>query len=190
MSTETEKFIASRNHPNSSSYVSINNPCIINQTTLSSSSPSIQNSVSNVYKLVLSTLKQLLFTVTWCRSHSNQGLTISFGNNEVHDPSSAPPTFRLNTNSRFFRKKKGSKLIELCDESSSKIEVFWDLSNARYESGPEPVEGFYLVIVVDSEVGLVLGGDAAEKFTSKKLILAPINKSKLRIFGHGKDHSR
>ncbi|XLR61374.1 hypothetical protein HN51_004649, partial [Arachis hypogaea] len=101
---------ASRNHPNSSSYVSINNPCIINQTTLSSSSPSIQNSVSNVYKLVLSTLKQLLFTVTWCRSHSNQGLTISFDNhlfihiqnccnNEVHDPSSAPPTFRLNTNS-------------------------------------------------------------------------------------------
>ncbi|KAL1323517.1 hypothetical protein HN51_033827 [Arachis hypogaea] len=153
----------------SSSYASINNPCIINQTTLSSSSPSIQNSVSSVYKLVLSTLKQLLFTVTWCRSHSNQGLTISFGSNEVHDPSSAPPTFRLNTNSRFFRKKKGSKLIELCDESSSKIEVFWDLSNARYESGPEPVEGFYLVIVVDSEVGLVLGGDAAEEFTSKKL---------------------
>ncbi|MED6155482.1 hypothetical protein PIB30_005686 [Stylosanthes scabra] len=161
----------------SSSYASIHNPCIINQTTLSSSSsspnsPSIQNSVSSLYKLVLSTLKHFFFTVTWCRSHSNQGLTITFGNNnEVHDPSSAPATFRLNTNSRFFRKKKGSKLIELCDgsSSSSKIEVFWDLSNARYESGPEPVEGFYLVILVDTEVGLVLGGDAAEEFTSKKL---------------------
>ncbi|XLT40422.1 hypothetical protein HN873_071714, partial [Arachis hypogaea] len=64
----------------SSSYASINNPCIINQTTLFSLPPSIQKSVFSVYKLVLSTLKQLLFTVTWCRTNSNQGLTISFDN--------------------------------------------------------------------------------------------------------------
>ncbi|XP_019413810.1 PREDICTED: uncharacterized protein LOC109325737 isoform X2 [Lupinus angustifolius] len=130
--------------------------------------PSTQNSVSNVYKIVLSTLKQILITVTWCKSHSNQGLSISFGNHS-NDPSasvSAPP-FRLNTNSRFFRKKKGSKLIELCDES--KVEVFWDLSNAKYDSGPEPVEGFYVVVMVNSEVGLVIGDNTNEEAFFKKI---------------------
>ncbi|CAL0333993.1 unnamed protein product [Lupinus luteus] len=126
--------------------------------------PSTQNSVSNVYKLVLFNLKQLLITVTWCKSHSNQGFSISFGDNN-HDPSASAP-FRLNTNSRFFRKKKGSKLLELCEES--KVEVFWDLSNAKYEAGPEPVEGFYVVVMVDSEIGLVIGDNIAEEAFFKK----------------------
>ncbi|KAK7324880.1 hypothetical protein VNO77_28784 [Canavalia gladiata] len=122
--------------------------------------PSTQNSVSSVYNTTLSNQKQLLITVTWCKSHSNQGLTITFGD---ENPSAAS-SFRLNTNSRFFRKKKGSKMLEF-DES--KVEVFWDLSNAKYETGPEPVEGFYVAILVDAEIGLILG-DMAEEAVTKK----------------------
>ncbi|KAI5388844.1 hypothetical protein KIW84_074486 [Lathyrus oleraceus] len=131
-------------NPSCSSYSS--NTCITPNTL----SPSIQTSISSIYKLVLSTLKQILITVTWCKNHSNQGLTIAFNN---QDPSILPP-FRLNTNSRFFRKKKGSKLIDFED---SKITVLWDLSNAKYETAPEPVEGYYVVVVIDSEIGLILG---------------------------------
>ncbi|XP_010243783.1 PREDICTED: uncharacterized protein LOC104587757 [Nelumbo nucifera] len=120
--------------------------------------PSIQNAVTCCYRIKLSTQKLLLITVTWCKNLMDQGLIINCGD----DPSSA---LKVNTNSRLFRKKKGNRTLEF---DNSKIEVFWDLSTAKYESGPEPVDGFYVVVVVDTELGLVLG-DMAEEVISKKL---------------------
>ncbi|XP_028756863.1 uncharacterized protein LOC114744626 [Neltuma alba] len=146
-------------HSSCSSYSK--NACI--SPTLS---PSTQNSVSCVYKIVLSTQKQLIITVTWCRTHSNQGFSLSFGD---EDPTIAAAAFRLNTNSRFFRKKKGSKFLESDD---SKIEIIWDLSNAKYESGPEPVDGYSILVLIDSEIGLLLG-DVREETVTKKLKANP-----------------
>ncbi|KAK7404825.1 hypothetical protein VNO78_05807 [Psophocarpus tetragonolobus] len=147
------------------SHSSISCSSYANKGCISSSiAPSTPNSISSIYKLILSTLKQVLITVTWCRTHSNQGLTITFNNED-------PPPFRLNTNSRFFRKKKGTKILEPSspDSESSKIEIIWDLSSAKYESGPEPVQGFHVVIIIDSEIGLVLGDTSAEETLSKRL---------------------
>lgn len=89
-----------------------------------------------------------------------QGLNVGFGDD--------PSTTSLNLNnavSRLFRKKKGSKSFE---HDGSKITVFWDLSNATYGSGPEPIDGFCLVLMVGSELGLVLG-DLAQELANKKL---------------------
>ncbi|CAL0321967.1 unnamed protein product [Lupinus luteus] len=128
--------------------------------------PSTQNSVSSVYKTTLSNnQKHFLITVTWCKSHSNQGLTVSFGEEET--------IFRLNTNSRLFRKKKGSKLVEY-DES--KIEIFWDLCNAKYDAGPEPVNDFYVAILIDAEIVLILGKETmTKKFRTRTTPLAKIS---------------
>ncbi|KAJ4971249.1 hypothetical protein NE237_004348 [Protea cynaroides] len=120
--------------------------------------PSIQNAVTCLYKTKLSTEKQLLISVTWFKNVTGQGLSINVGD----EPSSS--TLKLNTNSRFFRKKKGNRTFETCN---SKVEAFWDLSTAKYESGPEPINGFYVVAVVDSEVGLLLG-DLSEEVVAKK----------------------
>ncbi|KAJ6927597.1 hypothetical protein NC651_011587 [Populus alba x Populus x berolinensis] len=150
-------------HSSCSSYS--NNACISPSVT-----PSVQNAVSCFYKIILSTKKQLLAKVSWCKNHTSQGLSIKFGN----DPSTS---FKLNTHTRLFRKMKGSKLIE---SDTVKIEVFWDLSSAKYELGPEPVEGFYVLVMVDSEIGLILGDVGEETLTKKfKTSSTPIAKATL-----------
>ncbi|PIN20803.1 hypothetical protein CDL12_06498 [Handroanthus impetiginosus] len=121
--------------------------------------PSTQNDVTCLYKAILSTQKQILITLTWRKNTAlYQGLNIKFGD----DPSN---TLELSTNSRSSRKLKGSKSLEF---DTSKFEVFWDLSSARYQPGPEPVGGFYLFIIVDSKLCLILG-DMAQKALDKKL---------------------
>lgn len=53
-----------------------------------------------------------------------------------------------------FSKKKGSKRLDVED---GKIEIFWDLSGAKFGAGPEPMEGFYVAVVFDLELILLLG---------------------------------
>ncbi|XP_022000501.1 uncharacterized protein LOC110898078 [Helianthus annuus] len=120
---------------------------------------SIQTATTNIYKTTLSTGSHHLITVTWCRNATTQGLQISSGD----DPTTV---FRLNTNSRLFRKKRGTKVFETVN--NSKFEVFYDLSTAQYGPGAEPVEKYYVLIMVDSELGLFLG-DMSDDAVLKKV---------------------
>ncbi|KAI3722118.1 hypothetical protein L2E82_33146 [Cichorium intybus] len=136
-----------------SSYTSASS-CIVSPNLI----PSTQTAVCCLYKTTLSTGEHHIITVTWYRNATTQGLQINSGN----DSSTA---FRLNTHSRLFRKKKGSKSFEIND---SKFEVYYDLSSAQYGAGAEPIEGYYVLIMVDSELGLIIG-DMPEESAVKKL---------------------
>ncbi|KAA8518618.1 hypothetical protein F0562_016092 [Nyssa sinensis] len=138
--------------------------------------PSIQNAVTCIYKAKLSTKKQLLITVTWCNL-LGQGFTIGIGDH----PSSS---FKLNTNSRHSRKLKGTKTFESCN---SRIEVFWDLSTARYDVGPEPVNGFYLLVLVDSELSLLLGD--MDKELNEKMFRTDISDEKFLLVSRSEHFS-
>ncbi|KAK9048093.1 hypothetical protein SSX86_032944 [Deinandra increscens subsp. villosa] len=134
-----------------SSYKTVSNSVSPNLT------PSIQTAATNLYKTILSSGDHHLITVTWCRSSVAQGLHINSGD----DPTTG---FRLNTNTRLFRKKRGSKAFET---NGSKFGVVYDLSSAQYGAGAEPVDGHYVVVTVDSELGLFLGDMSVFKKVNK-----------------------
>lgn len=60
-----------------------------------------------------------------------------------------------------FSKKKGSKNLEV---EGGRLEIFWDLSSSKFGQGPEPLEGFYLAIVFDCEMVLLLGDLSKEAY--------------------------
>ncbi|CAL5422214.1 unnamed protein product [Camellia sinensis] len=121
--------------------------------------PAIQDTVTCIYKAKLSTKKQVLIRFTWSNLIT-QCFTIS-----ISDDLSSP--FKFNSNSHALRRTKGTKRFE---SFNSKIEVYWDLSNAKYEAGPEPINGFYVMVFLDSELSLHLGDMDEEEINGKRLI--------------------
>ncbi|TKY62032.1 kinesin heavy chain [Spatholobus suberectus] len=107
---------------------------------------STRDSVTCMYNVnLISSQKQLFITLTWAKKLLGQGFTITIANSQY-----SPSKF----NARQLRKNKGNETFQ---SHNSEIQVLWDLSVAKYEGGPEPVGGFYVVVLVDSELGLRLG---------------------------------
>ncbi|KAI4318852.1 hypothetical protein MLD38_032512 [Melastoma candidum] len=118
----------------------------------SSSFPSMPVSVSSVYKSKpSSSTEQFLITITWRNNLLGQGFVVNVA--EI-DSKSPDVTTKPVSGDWQLRKRKGSKTFQYCD---SKIEVSWDLTSARFSHGPEPDEGFYVLVLADSELVLLLG---------------------------------
>ncbi|KAK1389598.1 DUF868 domain-containing protein [Heracleum sosnowskyi] len=130
--------------------------------------PSTQHTVTCTYKVQCSNQIQIVVTVTWCGVR-DRGFAISI----VDDPSSPS---KLNAKQLRFGISKGNKFF---GSSDSKIEIIWDLSSATYDAGPDPVSGFYVAVVLNSELILLLGD--REDVELNKLISSISSKSKFRL---------
>ncbi|KAL9248029.1 hypothetical protein vseg_021394 [Gypsophila vaccaria] len=107
-------------------------------------------------------------TVTWSKNLMGQGLSVGI------DDSFNQCLCKLDIKPWLFSKRKGSKSV---DVESSNIDIFWDLCSAKFGSSPEPLEGFYLAIVCDKHMILLLGDMRKDAFKKTSATPVPITAS-------------
>ncbi|KAK6915457.1 Protein of unknown function DUF868, plant [Dillenia turbinata] len=134
----------------------------IADSSSSSASRTAQNLVTCVYQCRLRR-RSCLITITWSRNLMGQGLSVGI------DDSSNQTLCKVDIKPWLFSKRKGSKSLEV---DSSKVDIYWDLSSAKFGSGPEPSEGFYLGIVFNHQMVLLLGDLRKEAY--KKTNASPV----------------
>ncbi|MCO5559814.1 hypothetical protein L7F22_013418 [Adiantum nelumboides] len=117
-------------------------------------------------------------TITWLKSTTGQGLSVT-----IDDPS-CQYTCKVKLTPWSFWKRSGVKGFEVCGR---KVEVFWDLSKAKYAFGPEPQQGYFVAVVCNDEVVLLLGDKEKEAYRHTKakpsIIEATLLLRKEHVFG-------
>ncbi|KAJ0253828.1 hypothetical protein HA466_0114420 [Hirschfeldia incana] len=150
---------------------------VADSSSSSNSGKTAQNLVACVYQCRIRG-RNCLITVTWTKSLMGQSLTVG-----VDDSFSNQSLCKVEIKPWLFTKRKGSKSLEAY---SCKIDVFWDLSSAKFGSGPEALGGFYVGVVVDKEMVLLLGDMRKEAF--KKTNASPSSSLGGAVFVAKKEH--
>ncbi|KAH7387377.1 hypothetical protein KP509_16G019900 [Ceratopteris richardii] len=86
-------------------------------------------------------------TITWCKALVGLGLSLNM--------QEGAGTCKGDMKPWLFSKKKGTKVLDI--GLDSKMDVYWDLSSAKYDSSPEPAGSFFLALVYDNQIVLLLG---------------------------------
>ncbi|ONK77619.1 uncharacterized protein A4U43_C02F8630 [Asparagus officinalis] len=132
---------------------------------------SVQTAVTSVYRSILSSKRNHLIKVTW--SKTELGPTLSMAVDDSINP-------------QLLKKTKGTRSLVL---GSSIISVHWDYSMAKFNNlGPDPISDFYIIVIVDTEVALMLGDmsrDYIKTFQNSIQIAQFLLVSRLeKIIGH------
>ncbi|CAM8928749.1 unnamed protein product [Rhodiola kirilowii] len=135
-----------------------------------------QNLVSCVYKCRLGR-HSCLITLIWTKNLMGLGLCVSI------DDASNQCLCKVDIKPWLFSKQKGCKTV---DVGSSKIIIYWDLSCAKFGSSPEPVEGFYVGVVFNSDLVLLLGD--MEKEACRKIKMNTNRVNSKSIFVARREH--
>lgn len=89
-------------------------------------------------------------TVLWCKNMMNHSLSITIDSPEADLHSSC----KIDLKPWHFWTKKGYKSFEF---DGNLIDVFWDLRSAKFSGSPEPCTDYYVALVSEEEVVLLLG---------------------------------
>jgi hypothetical protein len=140
----------------------------------SNSSKTAQNMVICVYQCLIRG-KSCLITIPSSKSLMGQGFSVGI------DDSSNQCLCKVDIKPWVFSKRKGCKNLEAY---CCKIDVYWDLSSARFGVGPEPLESFFVSVVVDKQMILLLGDLRKEAFKKSNAVPLPLN----AVFVAKKEH--
>lgn len=128
-----------------------------------------------------------LVTITWCRNLLLHGLSLS-----VQGPGGESHyTCKVELKPWYFWRKQGSKRIIV---EGKPIDIFWDLKAAKFNGETEPSSEYYVAVVCDQEVVLLVGDlkkDAFRKTGCRPALIDPILVSRREhIFGKKKFSTR
>ncbi|VVA26394.1 PREDICTED: unnamed product [Prunus dulcis] len=108
-----------------------------------------QSTVTCVYLANIATNWRKV-TVIWCKNLMNHSLSIRVDGLE----GDFHYTCKIDLKPWHFWSKKGYKSFEV---EGNQVEVYWDLRSAKFGGGPEPCSDFYVALVCEEEVVLLLG---------------------------------
>ncbi|XP_044483064.1 uncharacterized protein LOC123209244 [Mangifera indica] len=132
-------------------------------TSSSNNAKNGQNLVTRVYQSRFRG-RPCLINISWSKNLMGQGLSLGI------DDAANQCLCKVDIKPWLFSKRKGSKSLEAY---TCVIDIYWDLSSAKFGSGPEPLEGFYVGVVVDRQMVLLLGDMIKEAFKKTGAIPAP-----------------
>ncbi|CAI8603363.1 unnamed protein product [Vicia faba] len=147
----------------------------VSDSSSSNSSKTAQNVVICVYQCSIRG-RSCLITITWSKSLMGQGFSVG-----IDDSSNNQCLCKVDIKPWVFSKRKGCKSLEAY---CCKIDVYWDLSSARFGVGPEPLEGFFVGVVVDKQMVLLLGDLRKEAFKKSNAVPLPLK----AVFVAKKEH--
>ncbi|XP_043720756.1 uncharacterized protein LOC122668232 [Telopea speciosissima] len=104
-----------------------------------------------------------VFVLTWCCKVIGRALHIDLRLDD-HDED---VSFRLRIKPFLFWGRHGSKRFNLSNPTR-KVEIFWDLTKVKFNSDPEPQSGFYVAVVVDGEMILLVGDSYNEAYSKTR----------------------
>ncbi|CAK9140764.1 unnamed protein product [Ilex paraguariensis] len=128
-----------------------------------------------------------LITVTWCKNLLLHGLSVS-----VEGPDGESQYIcKVELKPWYFWRKQGSKRFIVDDKP---VDIFWDLKAAKFNGETEPSSEYYVAVVSDEEVVLLLGDlkkDAYRKTRCRPALIDPLLVSRREhIFGKKKYSTR
>ncbi|KAM7250322.1 hypothetical protein ACFE04_022205 [Oxalis oulophora] len=139
-----------------------------------------QNVFMSVYRTKLAGYCRLI-TITWCKNLLLHGLSVS-----VQGPDGDEEIYQCKVELKpwSFWRKQGSKQFTV-DERT--VDVVWDLRAAKFNGETEPRSNYYVALVCEEEVVLLLGDlkkDAYKRTRCRPSLIEPILVSrKEHVFG-------
>lgn len=136
----------------------------------------------SVYRAKLAGQSRLI-TITWCKNLLLHGLSVSVEGPDGENHHSC----KVELKPWYFWRKQGSKRFAV---NGKQVDIFWDLKAAKFNGGTEPKSEYYVAVVCEEEVVLLLGDlkkDAYKKTGFRPALIDPILVSKKEhIFGKKK----
>ncbi|MCL7049825.1 hypothetical protein MKW94_006331 [Papaver nudicaule] len=124
----------------------------------------------NVTSCVYQTTELGLVSFTWYTNVLGRSLQIDFRlPNNINESSATPCCFNLHIQPiLFWRRKNGSKSFNVNNKDSS-LQIYWNFSKAKFSSDhPEPKSGFFVSLVLDGVMILLVGDSYNNKTKTDK----------------------